>query len=180
MVLLEKAFAKLYGAYGGLKSGWQPIAWFHMTGCDNFFRYNFTYESPMKWEVIDSEGIPVYSDKRRSSKLGVLPAGARFHEKQRIGSWIQIANVTDGPSNGWVTYYSKGKRAARRSPAYAPRFFFGHLQVNKATVSASGRSPQRLQTRHKKRWLRTDSLRSQDIPPIHTCSSAGARMCRFR
>lgn len=135
MVLLEKAFAKLYGAYGGLRSGWQPIAWFHMTGCDNFFRYHFTYESPMKWEVIDSEGIPVYSDKRRSTKLGVLPAGAHFHEKQRIGSWIQIANATDGP-NGWVTYYSKGKRVARRSPTYAPRFYFGHLEVKKATVSA--------------------------------------------
>ena len=93
--LIEKAFAKLYGSYSGLWSGWQPMAWFHLTGCDNFFRYSFTYESAMRWQVTAEAGVPVYSDRRRSKKLGVLSAGAHFHEAQRIGCWVKFKKMME-------------------------------------------------------------------------------------
>lgn len=137
--LIEKAFAKLYGSYSGLWSGFQPVAWYHLTGCDNFFRYKFTYEVAARWEV--NADVAVYSDKRRTKKLGVLAQGAHFREAQRVGSWVKISKEDgDGPSSGWISYYEKGKRVASRSPLYPPRYFFQHMQINGS--AATWMSPQ--------------------------------------
>lgn len=138
LALIEKAFAKLYGSYSGLWSGFQPVAWYHLTGCDNFFRYKFTYEVAARWEV--NADVAVYSDKRRTKKLGVLAQGAHFREAQRVGSWVKISKEDgDGPSSGWISYYDKGKRVASRSPLYPPRYFFQHMQINgSAVMEANG------------------------------------------
>lgn len=52
--------------------------------------FTHKYGVAVRWVVATSAGIPVYSDKRRSKKLGVLAEGAHFHEVQRIGSWIRF------------------------------------------------------------------------------------------
>jgi len=133
--LIEKAFAKLYGSYSALWSGFQPVAWYHLTGCDNFFQYKFQYEQAVRWVVKADEGIPVYSDRRRATKLGVLAGGSHFYEKQRIGGWVKIAKVDgDGPTSGWIMYYNKGQRVASRDPVYPPRYYFMHVFVKPATV----------------------------------------------
>ena len=89
MALLEKAFAKLYGSYSALNAGFQPVAWHHLTGCKEFFRYKSSYKVAVRWVVDAHGGIEVYSEKRKGKKLGVLKQGSYFHEKQRIGRWIQ-------------------------------------------------------------------------------------------
>ena len=47
------------------------------------------YKVAVRWVVDAHQGIVVYSEKRNGSKLGLLKQGSYFHEKQRIGRWIQ-------------------------------------------------------------------------------------------
>ena len=57
-------FFSLYatvGSYSALTAGFQPVAWHHLTGCDEFFRYKSSYKVAVRW-VVDTEGLPVYSD----------------------------------------------------------------------------------------------------------------------
>ena len=49
------------GSYSALTAGFQPVAWHHLTGCDEFFRYKSSYKVAVRW-VVDTEGLPVYSD----------------------------------------------------------------------------------------------------------------------
>ncbi|CAK9021927.1 unnamed protein product [Durusdinium trenchii] len=123
IALLEKAFAKMYGNWSALDAGFPEIAWFHTTSCKEVFYYSTTYlAAAPQWVVIAGEGIPVVADywdyDKSRQRLGQLGEGAHFTEKWRIGEWIQFEKLDgDGPDEGWLKYYSNGKRAAKRTAA---------------------------------------------------------------
>eukprot|EP00438_Fugacium_kawagutii_P021732 Skav236226 [mRNA] locus=scaffold132:191361:289207:+ [translate_table: standard] len=103
-------------SYSALNAGFQPVAWHHLTGCKEFFRYKSTYKVAVRWVVDSTEGLPVYSD------TGLALAGTGVSAKK----WSCAARTSSPPlqgqeadeevgREGWLCYYSNGKRVAKRN-----------------------------------------------------------------
>lgn len=73
----------------------------------------------------------------RFQRLGRLGLGRKLSVRKsfkslRIGGWIQFQKMDgDGPDEGWLQYYCKGKRAATRTSANdtSPNNLYSNLLV---------------------------------------------------
>mmetsp|Transcript_37673 Transcript_37673/g.90024 ORF Transcript_37673/g.90024 Transcript_37673/m.90024 type:complete len:711 (-) Transcript_37673:121-2253(-) len=110
--LLEKAFAKMHGAWANLHRFNPNLAFICFTGefesCFYFVPSGKAAEQPT-WRILKG-GVKV------AESSGRLAEGAQVQELERKRSWIRFKKIEgDGPDEGWFSYYVRGHRVATRT-----------------------------------------------------------------
>ncbi|CAK9008586.1 unnamed protein product [Durusdinium trenchii] len=119
--LLEKAFVKYWHkhSYKSFVGSIPEMAWQALTGQKTGYMIYGAPHKPErpKWQL--TEDVEVVKDPEDDFVIGSLKCGATVQEVERCFSYLKFEKIDgDGPDEGWMPYYVKGKKVGQVATPY--------------------------------------------------------------